>query len=349
MSNEFMHRAVAAYSLPLTDEQVLAAAWQPFKGGEFGLHPSTPDELDAAMLLAAEALPTLGCHFQAARLMLQCGTLIEHGAPTPRIAPLIAERTREIFGLARALLERDDRENEREPDLRVLIKESSDEARAYLGAHYAGLAAMTSLCRDKPARVFARSLTGFADDAESIEGKIRSAYYLSRLLDTVDDFVFEVIDIESRRGYRLSAEGMASCYHLFTLLQGVLIGDPERGWLAGKSPDPELLAYARGESYDCPSKTDSNAWHYLEWPAWTAEGLQNHVAWTLWGQTKPRDIMRFDDMPTILLAPKSLSINWDMTFTGALHDAHSIRLDVVAQLDPGEVDARLAAIAAAKR
>ncbi|MFV8751578.1 hypothetical protein ACNOYE_13625 [Nannocystaceae bacterium ST9] len=339
-----MPRALATYALPLDERELFAALAQPFRGGEFGELPSTPDELGEALDLAAAGLPTLHCDFQAARLLLQCGTLIEYGAPASRIAVPIAERTRAIFGRARALLDRDP-----EPDLHARMAEHADEVRAYLGAHFAGLAAMASLCRDQPGRMFARTLAGFDDDAGQIAGKVPSAYYVERLLATVDEFVFEVLDLESRRGFRLRAWGVASSYHLFTLIQGALIGDPEQGWLAGDPPDPELLAFATNHARGCASEGDSNAWHYLEWPAWTGPDASPSVAWTLWGQTKPQDIARFQGVPTILLARKSMHVGWGVEFVAPLHDAHAIGVEVEARLDAREVEARLLAIAAAPR
>ncbi|MEZ4428871.1 MAG: hypothetical protein R3A51_14435 [Nannocystaceae bacterium] len=346
-AGDFMQRAILALSRELDDvDALLETAAQPFAGLALGPWPEGPALADA-LGRGALALPTIRCDLQVARLAVLCGSMVERGGPASAIAPALLERARPLLARARELVTlRGPEDDDAAPDMRDLCLRYPAQGRALLGAELTALALMTTLCRDKPTRIAARRTPGLAEDLEAIEDDARSAYYVRSLLETVDDLELEVIHVETRRGFRLRVSGVRSSFHLFTLIQGALIGDPAAGLLPGPAPDPEVVAVARGELRYCDASSDTAAWHYAQWTAWTPEGLRpGAIDASIWGEASPLQILPLRGVPTMLLAPKVLGArSWDVSFLGALHDAHRVELEVTARLDEAAVAERLAAM-----
>ena len=157
------------------------------------------------------------------------------------------------------------------------------------------------------------------------------------------------IDVGRLGEYRLVAHGVRNNFHLFSLIQGRLIGDPLDGWLEGPTPDPGILAYARGETHSRPGDSDYAVWSYTRWETWTSDGLRDTpIFWSIWGEMSPRSIPCFKDMPIILLSPLIVKYkSWDANFIASLHDAHTADVHVQTILRESEVEQRLEQFAAA--
>src|SRR5262249_30679637 len=111
------------------------------------------------------------------------------------------------------------------------------------------LPAMTTLCRLPPARQLARKSRRILESLEQIHELHNEAGFLWELLHLADDMELLVIHVPLKRGYRVRLEAVGRNFHLFSLLQDALIGDPDQGLLPGKRPDPDVVATARGELY----------------------------------------------------------------------------------------------------
>ena len=344
---EFIDRLIAALRQPLTAEMLPGLAAAPFAGLPWPPPQPEPGEGDAALATIAAAIRELPDPFQAGRLCVLAGAFVEQGAPASSIAGAVAERTRSTFALARRLVEQVDPEQQGSADPASYFAAYPAEVAAYLGAQFTGLAAMTTLCRDVTARSAARDLVGLSDDAAYLQDVVPSGYYLSELLACVDDFTLDVIHPEQRRGYRLLAEGVRNNFHLFTLLQGALIGDPAAGWLAGPEPNRELVDFARGRAEHPQADSDQAVWTFSNWPAWLGREVSQLPGYWIWGEGSPRDILPFRGMPTVLLSPLAIGgRSWGIGFCSPLHGAHRAELRIVRHLDSAEVERLLAAIAA---
>src|SRR5205085_10399264 len=101
--------------------------------------------------------------------------------------------------------------------------------------------AMAHLSRSVPLRRAARRIDGLAAALAAIEDRVREAWFVRTALALVDDLEVLVLAPAARRGYRLHIEAVRSNFHLFTLVQGALIGDPAAGWLEAEPCDPDVL------------------------------------------------------------------------------------------------------------
>ena len=80
---------------------------------------------------------------------------------------------------------------------------------------------------------------------EDLRESHRETNFVAQILGFVDDLELLVLVPNELKGFRVQCEAVATNAHLFTLLQGALIGG---GHLAGEPIDPEVIAVARGET-----------------------------------------------------------------------------------------------------
>ena len=344
---EFMDRLIMALRPPLTAEMLPGLAEAAFAGLPWPPPEPEPGEADAVLETMAAAIRELPDPFQAGRLCLLAGAFVEQGAPAAAVAGPIAARARATFAIVRGFVERIDPERKGVADPAAYFAESPGEVAAYLGAEFTGMAAMTTLCRDKSARIAARGLPGFAADADAISHAIPTGYYLSELLACVDDFRLDVIHPEQGRGFRLLLDGVRNNFHLFTLVQGMLTGDPAEGWLEGPARDPLVVEYARGRLQEPPRDHDDSVWTFSNWPAWTGGAVSQLPGYWVWGEGSPRDIRPFRGTPTVLLSRLAIGgRSWGIEFCAPLHGAHQAELSVLGMMTAAEVERLLADMAA---
>jgi hypothetical protein len=83
-----------------------------------------------------------------------------------------------------------------------------------------------------------------AEDAALLADAVPRAHWLPGLLAVLDDEPVVVLDPASGRGFRLTMSGVGDNFQLHTLLADRLIGDPDRGLLAGVRPEEAWVAAA---------------------------------------------------------------------------------------------------------
>jgi len=155
--------------------------------------------------------------------------------------------------------------------------------------------------------------------------------FLKRLFDFFDGEELIVLHPHQKKGYRVRTLAIASNFHLFTLLQDALVGDPAAGLLAGPRASRMVLATARGEIPHDRLVSDSAVFHYT-----TCTGAA--VA----GEETPHAIPCFEEDRVILLGPPvHASRSWESSFFTNLHDALRSKVEVVEILSAGEVELRL--------
>ncbi|MFI7400942.1 hypothetical protein ACIBW9_10700 [Streptomyces sp. NPDC049541] len=78
--------------------------------------------------------------------------------------------------------------------------------------------------------------TELRERAAAVADRSQRAAWVGQLAAVLDDEPLLVLDPRTRRGYALTMGGIGDNYQLHTLLADRLIGDPERGLVAGERP-----------------------------------------------------------------------------------------------------------------
>jgi hypothetical protein len=142
------------------------------------------------------------------------------------------------------------------------------------------------------------------------------------------------------KGFRVELEAVNTLAHLFTLLQGELIGN---GHLPGPAPDPDVVAVARGEIPHERLLTDEARFHFHPWPALKPDGSLDAITGLFLGvEGSPEEIPEFEGERVLLLGPPAFGKrSWDSNFFANIHDALRSAARVTAVLTPEEVQHRL--------
>ncbi len=256
----------------------------------------------------------------AAFVALACGSLAEWGASPSTAGDAIVGRLAELVA-GRTI--------------------DADAARHLVAA------SMAHLCRSAALRIAARAREGFLDALEDWEQQVRHTWYVSEVLALVDDEL-TVLALPQRRGYRVRIEAVRCNFHLITLLQGALIGDPAAGLIAGEAVAPDVLAEATGDARPTGNLRDRQRFHFHDCTAVDPdETLSEELDSMLRGECSPVDIPSFDGEAIVVMGPPLVrGRSWNSGFFVAdLHDALRSRATVLAQMSAAEVDATIAKLA----
>lgn len=285
--------------------------------------------------LIAEVAPLIGSAdpFRAAVIAVQCGTFVEWGGDHALVAPhLLSVLPRHL-----ELAAREEGTFEDDPDAH----------RAVGGLTFLMLAAMAVLCRDVAHRRAARAIPGIWQRLEEVRYAHNETGFVAQVLGFTDDVELLALVPGEGKGFRVKLEAVATCAHLFTLLQAELIGG---GYLVGEPPDEQLVRVARGEVPHAQQLFDSAQFHYCSWQGMKANG-ELGIAINTWLEVggSPNYIPTFDGVPVVLIGPKVLgSRSWDSNFFANIHDALRSRAEIVEVLTPDAARAWIEKIRAAR-
>ena len=139
--------------------------------------------------------------------------------------------------------------------------------------------------------------------------------FLAKLLQVLDDEELIVLQPELVRGYRVQISGIADNFQLHTLLAGALIGDPKKGWLPGKRPDPRVVAAAKNQPVHRRAQVAKGAFNLWTWQGLQPDGtlpdaLENSDYW-IWNEGIPADIPSFEGVRIVLLGPPPYPRTWN--------------------------------------
>jgi hypothetical protein len=270
--------------------------------------------------LIAEVAPLIGAAdpFRAAVVAVQCGTFVEWGGDHALVAPhLLAALPRHLELAARE---------------EGTFEDAPDAHRARAGLTFLMLATMAVLCRDAAHRRAARAIPGIWQLLEEVRYAHNETGFVAQVLGFTDDVELLVLVPGESKGFRVRLEAVASCAHLFTLLQAELIG----GHLVGEPPDEQLVRVARGEVPHTQRLHDSARFHYCSWQGMKANG-ELGIAINTWLEANgsPKYIPQFEGVPVVLIGPKVFdSHSWDSNFFANIHDALRSRAEIVEVLTP---------------
>lgn len=286
--------------------------------------------------LIAEVAPLIGSAdpFRAAVVAVQCGTFVEWGGDHALVAPhLLAVLPRHLELAQRA----EDATFDADPDAH----------RARSGLTFLMLATMAVLCRSVAHRRAARANPALVAGVEAMRDAHNETNFVAQVLGFTDDLELLALVPGEGKGFRVKLEAVATCAHLFTLLQAELIGG---GHLTGDPLDDAVIAVARGEVPHTQHLHDSARFHYCAWFGLQANGELDGMNIGSWLPVDydPGAIPLFDGVPVVLIGPKVLgSRSWDSNFFANIHDALRSRAEIVEVLTPDAARARIEKIRAA--
>jgi hypothetical protein len=287
--------------------------------------------------LIAEVAPLIGATdpFRASAFALQCGSLVESGGDPALVAPhLLGALPRHLELAQRA----ETTTFESEPDAH----------RARAGLTFLMLATMAVLCRDAAHRIAARSNPALVAGVEALREHHNETNFVAQVLGFTDGLEVLALVPAEGKGFRVKLEAVATCAHLFTLLQAELIGG---GHLEGEPLDADVVRVARGEVPHTQHLYDSARFHFCAWFGMKANGElegMNVMSWLPVEET-PRAIPEFEGVPVVLIGPKVFaSRSWDSHFFASIHDALRSRAEIVEVLTPDAARAWIEKIRAAR-
>jgi hypothetical protein len=342
---EFARQQIASYdALPKDDSQLLQfdcfRYFLTLCRDQAGLR----DEALAGLAAVIAESPDV---FQASRVAMASGIIVEWGAdPSIAIAAML-ERLPAQLASAATVVAQINAGNEA-----ALFAKSPDAVKAWRGLRYMVMPAMTMLCLNIELRLLARRNANLLGQLDLLAPHHREVMFLHRLLNLADGEELIIIHPPENKGFRVRLEAVASSFHLFSLLQGVLVGDPAKGMLAGPRPNRKVIATATGEIPHDRLITDSAIWHYYNWTGLQPDGTLAAMPMTTWvmGEAMPGEIPLFGGERVVLLGPPVLaSRGWDSSFFTNLHDALRSQVEVVEMLSLDEVELRLKRIRNAPR
>jgi hypothetical protein len=309
----------------------------------------------------ADVLPTapLAC---AGVVALACGALVENGGDPERPLDGLLARLPEALAGAAAFADacRDRAKNgpAADEDAGDPVERFGDdvtetmpaEAVAWGALELIGMAFIAVLSRSPDARGRVRARPELLRQAQTVADLHDRAKFLAEMLRVLDDEDFLVLHPESGRGWKVRIRGVSDNFQMHTLLTDALIGDPEKGLLPGRCPDPRVVAAARDRPVDPAALLAEGAFNLMNWQALRPDmtlptGQEGSAHW-IWNEGVPADIERFEGVRVVLLGPPPYHRTWnaDRRFGDMPAD-----LRVVETLTPAAATGWLNRIAAAPR
>jgi hypothetical protein len=331
-----------------------------------------PGELNAAIgricRLVRRIPPPLSVY-----LALSAGALVEQGGRVDEFADAVVPLAAEIFEAAARLAQRvfpegDKGEAEDAPNAeglrvgsRVLTPAEArsigeSDPRSIGGWQMLSRAetvAVAATVRSEQARQAIRSNVTFMAAIESIHRRTGECRCLSTALAMLDNEPLLVIHPATVQGFRFVFGGVADNFQLHMLLVDALVGgsDGSRSAspLGGKRPSEEVLGVWRGEGPQQIDESSNGVWNLYQWTAVDPDGHLGEPDWRrkqhwVWNEGIPADICHFEGVRTLLLGPPAYERSWN---TARFFDVPEPTFTMTGTLDPGEVRAALARMAAA--
>ncbi|VTR95340.1 Uncharacterized protein OS=Ktedonobacter racemifer DSM 44963 GN=Krac_2879 PE=4 SV=1 [Gemmata massiliana] len=289
--------------------------------------------------LLAELVPFIRAAdpFRGSTVALNCGTLVEIGGDPGLVFPhLLGELPRHLDLAKRA--------HEKDIAPRALFDEDPDAAKSAGGLRYLLLATMTVICRSAEFRQALRADAEIVENIFALREHYGEADFVAQVLNLADGLDLLVLAPQERKGFRLALEAVSTNAHLFTLIQGALIGG---GHLAGDPIDPEVMAVATGESPHPRLLSDHARFHFDIWSGSVDNPIGTLLSLPV--EESPLSIPSLDGQRIVVIGPSILGgRGWDSNFFANIHDALKSRAEVVEVLPEAEVTRWLERIASAK-
>lgn len=283
-------------------------------------------------------------------LLLALGALVESGAKPelawPAIEHGLAATLQAAAKYAEACLDRVDHlaldeavKSEREPVKKKMPKETA----AWDLLRSKCMAATACLARSPELREKARESGRLLKAADPLIDYVEEVTAFSRVLLIVHDEPLLVIHPEMRRGWRFVMRDLSTTTELYVLLLDAIIGDPKKGQLPGKRPNPKAVTTVKDPD-NAPKNTAllDVPFHTVAWtgllpdgtlPDPTSEQVE-HENW-VWLEGVPGQIPPFERERVILLQGPVMKRNVEVPVP---YDALFPSLKPKGKLSRAEVD-----------
>jgi hypothetical protein len=287
--------------------------------------------------LLAEVAPLIRADepFRGSVIAISCGTLVEMGGDPAIVAPHLFATLPRHFDLARKLRAQIEQTNNEDED--AIFADDPDGLQATKGLTYLLLPTMAVLCRAMEFRQQARAIPEIVAGVQALRDVNREADFVAQVLDYTDGLELLVLAPQEHKGFRIALEAVNDNFHLFTLLQGVLIGE---GHLDGEPPDPEVVGLATGEIPHQGVRMDHARWHFYNWAGVGVDGSFAATDFRTWipGDAQPPEIPDFEGERIVVIGPKVLGArSWDSNCFANIHDAVRSGVRITEVLTPEQV------------
>jgi hypothetical protein len=311
------------------------------------------DKLDELLANIATALSSESDVYKKGLACLISGTLIEFGGNPKIIVETIVQQLEnhltavESF-LTHAKQERLATDKLTLKDIELLFACDADAVKSWITAPYVVLAAMTSICRVKEARIQLRQNSSFITQVVHLEDDIDNLYYLKQVIYSVDDFELIALHPESKTGLRLRAEMIQNNFHFFTLLQDQYVN--QFGSLADFAHlkrNEKAIQLAKGVNISELDEQihDHALFGFYDYGSLDEKGnLLQAVPPANWlfGEGTLYHVPKLNGVPIVLLGKNSLGgRSWDITFCTPVHEALKPKLEVLEVLSVEQIEEQI--------
>jgi hypothetical protein len=257
-------------------------------------------------------------------LLVACGSLVERGADPHKIFPTSMIVLKGVLDMSFKHLQ--NAVNKRKVsgnEVMSIIDQYSQinrEAGAYwmvLNQIYPFFAALFSNAKDL--RAEARKDPTLLKQAQILSQFFDGASWIEKILSVLDDEQILVIEPVKKRGYWVKISGIADNHQLQVLLNDVIIGDPNRGFLEGTKNPPNVVACFKNQNI--PGLVAQGAFRMVNWEGLQSNGTlpdgimgelkQNELL--IYGELLPIDIHKFEGTRIILLGTTQINRSWNAT------------------------------------
>jgi hypothetical protein len=197
--------------------------------------------------------------------------------------------------------------------------------------------ALTLLPASVDARRAARAVDGLLAAAQAFAAVLPAADELVGLLTVADEEVVLAVHPAARVGVRVLLRGVADVYQLHVLLADAMAGDPARGLLPGRRPDPRVVdAYRDAEPH--PAAAETPARFQLFHPAGLLPdgtlpaGFTGTDHW-YWGPESPTALPRENGERVVVLGEPVYAGTWAVRRRYRRLPGEADRLEVLSRAD----------------
>ena len=251
-------------------------------------------------------------------LMLAIGALVESGASPEVTWPIVSDHLIDILdqaaAFANAAVKAANDENVESAVTSagtVVAKRMPRNAAAWNAVPSRCLTAVACLTHSKKLRKRVSKDRTLHEASWPLSDVVAEVGYLLQALRTVDDETFLVLAPDAQRGWRVTVDAMPSNAELYVLLADAVLGDPKRGHLAGKRPDPRAVTAIRNGAHPAKGATSVKVpFHLVDWASVAADGTlppanSHETAHWIWMEGIPWDIPRGPGKERVVLLQAS--------------------------------------------
>lgn len=348
LQNALLHLSTTADS-PYTDEADRVLAVQSVFDAAKG---ASQDELNGSLPRLADLIFMLEDDFMATMIAVAAGALVEFGGDPVLAFDVVLDRAEKIAEKADAFGQKCQASGVFDLDdvaagMQSLAEKFPQEAQSWQLFDRMYLPVVAMMSRSKNARSQVRKRDRLWNLVHGMSDVHDGAGWLAKLFAVLDDEEILVLHPDEKRGYRIRISGVADNFQLHLLLADALIGDPAAGWLAGKSPDPRVVAAMRDQILESDLIAEG-VFNLLQYTALESDGslpAEDSAHW-IWNEGLPADIESFEGTRVILLQSPTYQRTWNANrlFSGMVGE-----LTVLEQLTQAETESLLKRIAVANQ